>query len=142
MRLTTITLAAFFATVVCLPHAFSQTSQKPVDLATASAQSWLALIDSEKYAESWQEASSAFKANLTQEQWAGTAKSVRGQFGKVLSRKLKSAKYTTSLPGAPDGEYVVMQFDTSFANKKSAVETVTPTLDKDGKWRVSGYFIK
>ena len=69
-------------------------------------------------------------------------KSVRSQFGKVLSRKVKSAKYTTSLPGAPDGEYVVIQFDSSFANKKSAIETLTPALDKDGKSRVSGYFIK
>jgi hypothetical protein len=36
---------------------------------------------------------------------------------------------------------VVIQYDTSFANKKSAVETVTPLLDSDGQWRVSGYFI-
>jgi hypothetical protein len=47
-----------------------------------------------------------------------------------------------SLPGAPDGEYVVIQFATSFENKKSAIETVTPMLDSDGEWRVSGYFIK
>jgi hypothetical protein len=60
----------------------------------------------------------------------------------MLSRKLKSAKYTTTLPGAPDGEYVVIQFDSSFEHKQSAVETITPMLDKDGKWRVSGYFIK
>jgi ribosomal protein S17E len=42
----------------------------------------------------------------------------------------------------PDGKYVVIKYDTSFENKKSAVETVTPMLDKDGKWRVAGYFIK
>jgi hypothetical protein len=35
-----------------------------------------------------------------------------------------------------------MEYDTSFANKKSATETVTPMLDNDGQWRVSGYFIK
>lgn len=60
----------------------------------------------------------------------------------MQSRKLKSATYTKTLPGAPDGEYVVIQYDSSFVNKKSAVETVTPMLDKDGKWRVSGYFIR
>ncbi|MGB5422961.1 MAG: DUF4019 domain-containing protein [Desulfobacterales bacterium] len=27
-------------------------------------------------------------------------------------------------------------------NKASAVETITPMLDKDGQWRVSGYYIK
>jgi hypothetical protein len=43
---------------------------------------------------------------------------------------------------APDGEYVVIQFEASFENKKSAIETVTPMLDKDGNWRVSGYYVK
>ncbi len=46
------------------------------------------------------------------------------------------------MPGAPDGEYVVIQYDSSFEHKQAAVETVTPMLDKDGKWRVSGYYIK
>ena len=40
------------------------------------------------------------------------------------------------------GEYVVIQFNTVFDNKQSAVETVTSVLDKDGKWKVAGYFIK
>jgi hypothetical protein len=57
-------------------------------------------------------------------------------------RALKNANYTKTLPGAPDGEYVVLQYETSFEHKQSAAETVTPTLDKDGKWPVSGYFIK
>ena len=48
----------------------------------------------------------------------------------------------TELPGAPDGEYVVFQFDTQFERKRAAVETVTPMRDPDGSWRVSGYFIR
>ncbi len=63
-------------------------------------------------------------------------------WGYLHYRKVRNQTYTTSVPGAPDGEYVVIQFDTSFQNKKSAIETVTPMLDKDGKWRVSGYYIK
>jgi len=59
-----------------------------------------------------------------------------------MSRELKTAKYATSLPGAPDGEYVVIQFKTSFANKADALETITPMKDDKGAWRVSGYFIK
>jgi hypothetical protein len=53
-----------------------------------------------------------------------------------------TARFVTSLPGAPDGRYVVIQYKTSFENKSSATETVTPMLDRDQKWRVSGYFIK
>ena len=62
--------------------------------------------------------------------------------GELVSRVVKSATYAKTLPGAPDGEYVVIQFETTFANKKSAVETVTPMVDSDGKWHVSGYYIR
>jgi len=60
----------------------------------------------------------------------------------LVSRELKSTRYTTSAPGAPDGQYVIIQYNTTFEKKMSAVETVTPMLDQDGKWRVSGYYIK
>ena len=60
----------------------------------------------------------------------------------LVSRRVKTARYATSLPGAPDGQYVVIQYRTSFANKKSAIETVTPMRDSDGQWRVSGYYIR
>ena len=48
---------------------------------------------------------------------------------KMLSRKLRSATYTRTLSGAPDGEYVVIQYESSFENQQSAVETITSMLD-------------
>jgi hypothetical protein len=51
-------------------------------------------------------------------------------------------QYMTSLPGAPVGEYVLIRYDTTFGKKKSSVETITPMMDKDGRWRVSGYYIR
>jgi hypothetical protein len=48
----------------------------------------------------------------------------------------------TDLPGAPDGEYVVYQYKTSYKNKKKAIETITPMKEEDGVWKVSGYYIK
>lgn len=117
-------------------------AQRPGQLAQQSAESWLALVDSAKYADRWQEAASLFKTHVTKDQCSSMIAATRDPLGKLVSRKLKSAQYTTTLPGAPDGEYVVIQFDTSFGHKQSAVETITPMLDKDGKWRVSGYFIK
>ena len=119
-----------------------QAQEKPEPLAQKSAEEWLSLVDSGKYGESWQEASSLFKTHLTKGQWQTMVGAVRDPLGKVVSRKLKNATYTKTLPGAPDGDYVVMQYETSFERKQSAVETVTPMLDKDGKWRVSGYYIK
>ena len=110
--------------------------------AVAAAEKWLASVDEGKYAESWQDAAVYFKNAVTKEQWAQSLQAVRKPLGKLMSRKIQNKSYMTSLPGAPDGEYVVIQFETSFENKASAVETVIPMIDKDGKWRVSGYFIK
>ena len=73
---------------------------------------------------------------------SGKLNEARKPLGKVKSRTLLSKQYTTNLPGAPDGQYVVIQYKTAFEKKAAAVETVTPMLDKDKKWRVSGYYIK
>ena len=114
----------------------------PEDEAQTAAESWLALVDGGSYAESWERAASVFKTAVKKDDWSRAVTGARGPLGKVVSRKLKSRKYTEKLPGAPDGNYVVMQFDSSFANKKNAVETVTFMQEKDGKWKAAGYYIK
>lgn len=110
--------------------------------AIQSAQVWLDVVDGGSYAKSWENTAAAFKSAVSQADWEKTARGVRAPLGKMVSRKIKSQQYATSLPGAPDGEYVVIQFATTFENKADAVETVTPMLDKDGQWKVSGYYIK
>lgn len=112
------------------------------EAAKKSATAWLALVDGGKYGESWDEASTLFKSAIARATWESAVRGVRNPLGETKSRKLKSATYTKTLPGAPDGEYVVIQYDTTFANKAQAIETITPMLDKDGKWRVAGYYIK
>jgi uncharacterized protein DUF4019 len=119
-----------------------QAEQKVEKLAQKAAESWLALVDAGKYSQSWNDAASFFKERVTAEQWESAVKSVRAPLGKLESRRLKQAQYTQTMPGAPDGEYVILQFETSFEKKKAAIETVTPMKDKDGLWRVSGYYIK
>jgi uncharacterized protein DUF4019 len=108
----------------------------------ASAGAWLTLVDSGDYEKSWNLAASLFKDKLSKDQWVQSLNAARKPLGKLISRTSTSTTYTTSLPGVPDGKYVVIQYNTSFEHKKSAVEMVTPMLDKDGKWRVAGYFIK
>ena len=120
----------------------SRAEEKPEQVAQAAAEQWLGLVDEGKFEESWQTAAGFFKNAVSESQWKDALDTVRKPLGNVASRKLKNAKYTKTVPGAPDGEYVILQFETSFANKPQAVETITPMLDKDGKWRVSGYFIK
>lgn len=113
-------------------------SQPAVDAASA----WLALVDVGEHGRSWDEAATLFRNAVPKNDWERSLDGVRRPLGKVLSRKLATATPTESLPGAPDGQYVVLRYETSFENKKTAIETVTPMLDQDGDWRVSGYYIR
>jgi hypothetical protein len=119
-----------------------QADQRSEKEAVQAAGTWLTLIDNGKYSESWETAAVLFRNAVTKEQWNQALNATRKPLGRLVSRKLTSNQYTTSLPGAPDGNYVVIHYETSFENKKAAVERITPMLDKDGKWRVSGYYIK
>ncbi len=112
------------------------------DLAVTAAEHWLDLVDGGAYDQSWKEAASLFRGVVKEADWVASLNAIRKPLGKAISRNLKGAQFTTELPGVPDGEYVVIQFETSFENKASAVETITPMKDDDGTWRVSGYFIR
>jgi hypothetical protein len=110
--------------------------------AVAAADAWLKLVDASQYGASWDDAARLFRDAVSKGDWEKSLSAVRSPLGNVVSRKAFSKRYTESLPGAPDGKYVIIQYETSFDNKKAAIETVTPMLDEDGRWRVSGYFIK
>ena len=117
-------------------------SHEGTTAAMDSAIHWLALVDEEAYGESWGSAAKHFQESIDQIQWQQLLDAARRPLGKPLSRRIKSQSFRTNLPEAPEGRYVVIQFDTAFGNNRSSVETVTPMLDEDGNWRVSGYFIK
>ncbi len=110
--------------------------------AVKAAEKTLNLIDGKQYAESWNESAGFFKKAVKKNQWVAAMQQSRKPLGQLISRELLSAKYMTQLPNAPAGEYVVIQFKTSFENKKDAIETFTPMCEQDGVWRMSGYFIK
>jgi hypothetical protein len=129
------------AVMLMTTFAFAQDDRKTTD-AKAAAVRWLQLVDQGSYAASWDQAAGPMRAAATRPAWEDTLKAVRAPLGAVWARTPKSAVFAKSLPGAPDGEYVVIQFVTEFEHKANAVETVTPMREKDGSWKVSGYFIK
>ena len=110
--------------------------------ANASAETWLKLVDAGKFNASWLEASTYFRNAVTKQDWKRQVALWRSALGPVVSRRLRTEQFVTTLPGAPDGQYMLIQYDSSFAHKKAAVEIVTPMVDADGKWRVSEYSIK
>jgi hypothetical protein len=120
----------------------SSGADTPEAAAESAALTWLGLVDAGDYAQSWVTAADDFQNSIAQSQWVSRVSEVRGPLGAVKSRRVSSARFTRSLPGAPDGEYVVIQFATSFEKKAAATETVTPMKGPEGRWRVSGYYIR
>jgi hypothetical protein len=110
--------------------------------AQTAATAWLALVDAGDYAGSWNTAATPFKSAVTAEKWATAVKGARDPLGKLETRTLSSATATKSLPGAPDGDYVVLKFDTKYEHKAAAAETITAMHEADGAWRIAGYFVR
>lgn len=107
----------------------------------AGAKAWAGLIDHGQYAQSWTQAGSLFRANVSKARWTTMVSGVRGPLGPVVSRTLASVQPSTSMPGAPDGSYAKVQFNTVFAHKRQASETVV-LADGPSGWRVDGYLIR
>jgi hypothetical protein len=108
----------------------------------SSARSWLGLIDSGKYKESWEHSASLFKAKAPEAEWVKSITAIRVPHGAMSARYIATAGATNSLSGFPDGDYVVLQFYTTFAATGLAMETVTLVKTQDETWQIAEYAIK
>ena len=110
--------------------------------ADREAQSWLNLIDAGEYGRSWETSSAFFRAAVSEAGWIAAVQAARKPFGACIQREQTGRQEATSLPGAPDGDYLILLFTTNFASKKAARETLTLMREPDRQWRVAGYFIQ
>ncbi|MBW8753840.1 MAG: carboxylesterase family protein [Sphingomonadales bacterium] len=113
--------------------------QNGADMVAAKA--WLSLVDSAQWDQSWTAAGAIFKSQMPQAAWASANQKFREPLGAVSSRILKQVTRFSSLPGVPDGEYEFLNFQTSFATKPGATETVLLAHEASG-WKVLNYGIQ
>ena len=110
--------------------------------AQKEARSWLELTDRGDALASWRATGKQFQHAIGADKWADSLKQVRSPLGAVVERTLLSTQFATSFQGAPDGDYVLLVFRSSFAKKIDSGETVTLEREADGAWRVIGYLIR
>ena len=124
---------------------FPVLSERPdadkADAATAAAEKFLELIDNEQYKLSWQATSAPLRAKVSEEAWTEQLGKVRTRVGPIVERRQKKITYSTSAHEQPDGEYIVLTYDSQFKDVVGVTETITVMLDQDA-WRVAGYFIQ
>jgi hypothetical protein len=107
--------------------------------AATTGQKWLSLVDDQKYEESWNQASSMFRSEVTLEQWVAALKRSREPLGPLVSRTPSRVQFSRSLRGAPEADYAIIHFTTSFTGK-SATERLTLVKD-GGRWQMAAYGI-
>jgi hypothetical protein len=108
----------------------------------ATARDWLALVDRGDARAARDRAAAKFRDAAPEDRWAKALAAQRGPRGAVVQRTLARTRFEKSFPGAPDGEYAVLAFRTSFEKEVVASETVTLEREADGVWRVVGYTIR
>jgi Protein of unknown function (DUF4019) len=113
-----------------------------VQAARVAAAAWLELVDNGKLADSWDEAATSFQQVVTEADWETSVRKARTPFEPFGTRREIMARYTTEVPGAPPGRYVLIQYQTSVAGDRAVIETIVPVWDGERGWRVSGYFVR
>ena len=112
----------------------------PTEVARQAVDDWLSLIDAGSYAAAYDTAAGVLRENVTRDAFVSTYEGARPLLGTLRSRVLRSATPATTLPGVPDGEYVVFEFDADYERKEHAVERVVTALEA-GTWRVAGHWV-
>ena len=117
------------------PHAADELA------AQRQALGFLGYLDQGRFADSYAYTGMLIRAQLARDAFSTQIQQTRVGTGALQSRELIDAGYTTTVSGAPEGQYVVLHYHASFANRQDAVETLWLSLAK-GYWRVVGYNIK
>ena len=86
----------------------------------------------------WTVHASAVDANFKTGDFSTPAKVVMTRQGGDITADRANGNYKTQLEGRPPGEYVSVVFVSKF-EQREVEEVVTTVLERDGKWRVTGY---
>lgn len=104
-----------------------------------AALSWLKLVDSNRYAESWDQSATLTKLTVSKDEWLQILEKTRRPLGSVISRQVVDQRTAIDPSGMPKGYYIVMLYKTQFSHK-TGYELLT-LYDEDNQWSVLTYQI-
>lgn len=127
--------------MIIFPILSNRPDSDKAEKASAAAMQFLQLLDSGKYAESWQVSATLMKGRVTEQEWIEKLTKARELSGAVVARTENDVSYSKTAKDSPDGEYISMIFDTKYQRAEKVSEYVTVMLE-DGGWKVAGYFMQ
>ena len=107
--------------------------------AIAAAQRWLAVVDEQKFAESWDKAARAAKSQMPQKDWIASFSSIRAPLGLLTDRALLRHQQLESPEAPGESSRIAVQFSAR-SGEAQVLETLTLILEDT--WRVAGYFVR
>ena len=132
-------VAALF--MILIPLYNQSPDSDKVEQAKPTAVEFLGLIDGGKYAESWESSASLMQDKVTRNDWIDKLNKARNLSGELLQRVQKSASYATEVKDSPEGEYIMLIYESDFQRAEDVSEYVTVMLEDD-EWKVAGYFMQ
>lgn len=134
-------LMAVLLLLLCAGVVYAEESNI-IEKVESSARAWLEEVDSGKYKASWENLSPLFKTKTSESEWIKSITALRAPRGAMSARYIATAAAAKSLSGFPDGEYIVLQFYATFAEKGLALETITLVKTHNEVWQVVDYSMK
>src|SRR5665213_556235 len=127
---------------VCSVSAVGYNAYDPKAAVVESMQAWLKEIDGGRYEQSWDDSSTYFRRNVSSALWLQGMNRDRASYGKCNYRHLVSVQFikNPALGFKYNGVLANAQFESSYANMKYTVDTVTFILEADGTWKALGYY--
>ena len=105
--------------------------------AVRSAEAFLALVDRDDWAASWQTTHKSFQLLNTVDWWAKASEGVRGRVGQPITRRLEKVDFT---PAPPNG-YWTVTFKARYAKAGDVTETLQ-MASEDGGWKVTAITVE
>lgn len=109
--------------------------------AEQAASSFIQKIDQGDFAGSWKEGSRLFRTAIPEKHWVMALELGRAPLGAVEKRQISEERSAANPPGLPEGSYMIILYDTSFAKAPEVQELVTLIKEGGTSWKVLTYQI-
>ena len=130
------------AEMIIVPLRPEKIDPEKAQVATSAANRFLQLLDQGEYARSWQTSAALMQSRVTEKEWTEKLTQARTRSGALVERKQDKISYSTTAYDSPDGEYILLVFNSRFQQAEKVEETLTIMLEEDNRWRVAGYFMQ
>ncbi len=112
--------------------------QKDIDDSDKYAQEWLAIVDKGDFSTAFDMSTKALQLTIPKNEWVMLMQTMKGSLGAVTERKIIDIRTAKDPKGAPEGDYMIFIFETTFASGKKATELMS-LQEYNGVWRIYSY---